>query len=510
MKLLIMEDEVQIREGLSEGLDWEQFGIDEIYTAKNGEVGLELAKRCKLDIILTDIRMPRMDGIQAVKRLRKYLPKCSIIFISAYSEKHYLKEAIRLKAVSFVEKPIDMEELKKVIEEAILEQRENRDQKEQEKKALLYNAQILAGRLNRNLFRDREECRKELKQVGIEEKEYRLFATVLVHYAKGPDREEEARWNLFCLQNEHLCASAPVRLIFGQKQADLLVYHLFLKRENQYMELLDWLSDSLREIRRYYILAGSLQNSVMRFQDSYNDAALLLNRAFYLPYGKVVTGEERDVLMTLDFGGWKADFAEKLMRGCFAEAEEALEDYKGQILKNQKVHFSIVKEFYLYLYGELRRYAEKNSLFLKESLLMETQELFLRNGNFEELHESIHKLLQMTAEAGNEGEDGMIVRIKKYVSQNYENPWLSIKEIADAMGKSVSNICVVFKRETGITLNQFLTDVRIDAAKTLLDNPRNSIKTVAEKSGYTDSSYFTRIFKKHTGMTPSEYRGEVK
>ncbi len=276
------------------------------------------------------------------------------------------------------------------------------------------------------------------------------------------------------------------------------------------MELLDWLSDSLREIRRYYILAGSLQNSVMRFQDSYNDAALLLNRAFYLPYGKVVTGEERDVLMTLDFGGWKADFAEKLMRGCFAEAEEALEDYKGQILKNQKVHFSIVKEFYLYLYGELRRYAEKNSLFLKESLLMETQELFLRNGNFEELHESIHKLLQMTAEAGNEGEDGMIVRIKKYVSQNYENPWLSIKEIADAMGKSVSNICVVFKRETGITLNQFLTDVRIDAAKTLLDNPRNSIKTVAEKSGYTDSSYFTRIFKKHTGMTPSEYRGEVK
>ena len=284
---------------------------------------------------------------------------------------------------------------------------------------------------------------------------------------------------------------------------------LSLKKHNEYAVILKWLKDALGGVKRYYILAGSVQNSFLRFQDSYNDAVLLHNRAFYLPYGEVICEEEKEILLTLDFSGWKADFTEKLMRGHLDELTKELEYYRERILNHKKVHYTVVRDFYLYLYSELCRYAEQNALYSTD-IKPEGQagELFLKNGNYQEIHEGILRLVEELGKSSSEGEDEFIVRIKKYVHGNYHNPWLSIKEISEAVGKSVSYICVVFKRETGITLNQFLTDVRMEAAKILLDNPRNNIKTVSEKCGYTDSSYFTRAFKKYTGQTPSEYRGE--
>lgn len=511
MKLLIMEDEVQTREGLESDIPWKDYGIHEVFTAKNGEIGFELAREKRPDIILTDIRMPRMDGISAVKRLRRILPQCSIIFISAYPEKNYFKEAIRLKAVSFVEKPIDMAELNQVVQEAIEEQCRILLQREQEKKAVLYNGQQLVNRLNRNLFGSREECLAELHKAGIDGNAYRLFATIVVQYIKGEDREDENRFSLFCIRNDKLGAEAPARLLTGQKQSDFVVYHVFMKSEREFSKVLSWLVKELEGVRRFYILAGSLQNSFMKFQNSYNDAVLLTNRAFYLPYGTVICENEGDILMTLDFSGWKAEFTESLMRGRLDELPAKLEKYKTDILTHKKIHYTIIREFYLYLYGELCRYMEQNALYLKDSKPgSQAGELFLKNGNYMELHEGVAKIVKGLMAAGCEGEDEFIVRIKKYVSSNYQNPWLSIKEISEAVGKSVSHICVVFKKETGITVNQFLTDVRIEAAKILLNNPRNSIKTVSEECGYTDSSYFTRAFKKHTGQTPSEYRGEDK
>lgn len=118
MKLLIVDDEELTRNGLISSIDWEHFGITEILQADDGLNGLNAAKEHRPDIILCDVRMPRMDGIEMLEQIESFLPNVCAIFMSGFSDKEYLKAAIKLKAISYIEKPIDPAEISDAIAEA--------------------------------------------------------------------------------------------------------------------------------------------------------------------------------------------------------------------------------------------------------------------------------------------------------------------------------------------------------------------------------------------------------
>lgn len=111
MKLLLVDDERFTREGIYSLTPWKELGIDEVITAEDGEDGLEKALLFAPEIILTDVKMPRMDGVDMSFKIREKFPDCSIIFMSGYADKEYLKSAIRLSAVNYIEKPFQPEEL---------------------------------------------------------------------------------------------------------------------------------------------------------------------------------------------------------------------------------------------------------------------------------------------------------------------------------------------------------------------------------------------------------------
>ena len=118
MKLLIVDDEELTRTGLISAIDWKSLGIDQIIQADDGIHGLEQARLYKPEIILCDVRMPRMNGITMLERLEKLLPDSVPVFMSGYSDKEYLKAAIRLKAVSYIEKPLNPSEVSQAVREA--------------------------------------------------------------------------------------------------------------------------------------------------------------------------------------------------------------------------------------------------------------------------------------------------------------------------------------------------------------------------------------------------------
>lgn len=118
MKLLIVDDEELTRTGVISSLDWKSLGIDEVLQADDGVHGLEAARLHRPEIILCDVRMPRMDGITMLERLEKILPDTVPIFMSGYSDKEYLKAAIKLKAVNYVEKPLNPDEIRDAVREA--------------------------------------------------------------------------------------------------------------------------------------------------------------------------------------------------------------------------------------------------------------------------------------------------------------------------------------------------------------------------------------------------------
>ena len=115
MKLLIVDDEELTRTGVIASIDWKSLGIDEVFQADDGVNGLETARIHKPEIILCDVRMPRMDGITMLERLEKFLPDSVPIFMSGYSDKEYLKAAIKLKAVNYIEKPLNPVEIQAAV-----------------------------------------------------------------------------------------------------------------------------------------------------------------------------------------------------------------------------------------------------------------------------------------------------------------------------------------------------------------------------------------------------------
>ena len=130
MKILIADDEDYTREGLLGEIDWEAFGIDEIMQAVNGDEALKIAKWFRPDIVLTDIRMPKMDGIAFAGEMLRLLPQSKLIFISGYMETEYLKSAIRLSVIDFIEKPIDIAQVQKALRKAAEEIARERKTKE--------------------------------------------------------------------------------------------------------------------------------------------------------------------------------------------------------------------------------------------------------------------------------------------------------------------------------------------------------------------------------------------
>ncbi|MDD2971368.1 MAG: response regulator [Lachnospiraceae bacterium] len=119
IRLLVVEDEAVIRSGIKRHMSWEELGVDEVYTAENGREALEITREKDMDIIISDIRMPGMSGIELCEIFRKRWEKCQIIFISGFTDKEYFMSAIELGAVRYVEKPIDMEALSKAVKQGV-------------------------------------------------------------------------------------------------------------------------------------------------------------------------------------------------------------------------------------------------------------------------------------------------------------------------------------------------------------------------------------------------------
>ncbi|MFC6602314.1 response regulator [Ectobacillus funiculus] len=121
MKVLVVDDEQHVREGIRLLGDWERYGIDEIYEAANGEEALRLIQTYKPDIIFSDMKMPKMDGIELLERIKKQHPTCKTIFVTGYDDYHYMRKAIHFGSFDYILKPIDPEILNQTLEHAVIE-----------------------------------------------------------------------------------------------------------------------------------------------------------------------------------------------------------------------------------------------------------------------------------------------------------------------------------------------------------------------------------------------------
>ena len=268
---------------------------------------------------------------------------------------------------------------------------------------------------------------------------------------------------------------------------------------------------------KHLIAAGNTVTDIFRVYQSYASAVILLQNCFFFPEKTFLT---ENAIRLLSPKGPVPDslhspentFSKYLLAGeeehCFQFLDELFRYYSCNhtFMPNQ------IRDLYYQLFNTLSASRKKNQL---ETEPHEKQDLIVDTLNnaftYEELHKALkEKTAQYFEDAKNsQPENSTIFMIKDYISRNYMNDTLSVKDISGHVYLSASYVCTFFKSETGQTLNQYLTEYRMEKAKQLLSDPRYKISEISSKVGYTDGNYFGKSFKKYSGFSPSEYREKM-
>ncbi len=528
IKLLIVEDEQATREGLLQYVPWSELGVDQIKDASDGLEALQICTHYKPDIVLTDVKMPQMDGIQLAMKLRISYPDCKILFLSSYADKAYLKSAIQLHALDYLEKPVNIEELQAHIRRAVSDCNEEQKQrlKDSDREQLLIDSlPLLKEKFALQLISKplgAEEALAGLSAFGKPIPEHAKFVTVLIKLLELTDA------SLQLVHNSKLPLLEKIESLFatdhrmecfcGFKDMQHMILHVYSERlpqQAQLNELLVLVQQEIQELiaepLRTFIGVGRPVDRLSLVMESYQTAAVATQRQFFIGYNKIVFYRElhSSAQLELDdseidvFSNW-IDTEDKDRAIGFVN--EKAEQFKalGDALVND------AKNFFFNLLLRLFQAADKRNVpltaeqrgkdYLWSVIFRFNTLLELEKYTLDQI-EKFFELLQRKELGGS-----IAFHIQKFVTKHLADPQLSIKSIADSLYLTPNYLSLQFKKESGTTINQYMTELRIDRAEELLKDRKYKLYEVASSVGFQDANYFAKTFKKATGLTPSEYR----
>ena len=486
MKLLIVDDEKLTREGIRDSLGLESLGISQVLLEDDGIHGLKTALEERPDIVLTDVRMPRMNGVQMAERILKELPGTSIIFMSAYSDKEYLKAAIKLKALGYVEKPLDMEELASAVKEAV---DSSRNEKISQAAARLQEKEQL-GHLSLLLSLPEEESLRKAGQLaadlGLSITHTTCFCCIIIDCVTP----------LSALPEEQMDG---IRDYFMEYLTSMDISQAYVLRGDH--RIIVFLHSPERPAdKTLYDCAGLL-------------AQKLLKEAFFHDYGFILT-RNMETAVFRPPADLLLEFSMALSEKQEEEALDIVRRLYESFVPNDMIGPSQVKDIYYKYFSKLDEHGLGSyiSLWQKEGLESESiWEGVMNCTILRELNDLLAAKVRLFFERlrGNSVGNPVVFQIKEYIHKNYAVPSLSVPDVSEYVRLSSSYVCTIFKNETGQTLNQYLTDYRIKMSKQFLSDPRYKIADISSKVGYSDGNYYSKTFKKIVGLSPSEYREKM-
>ena len=535
LKVLIADDEEKVSKLIFHLIRWEELGMEVIGTVGDGVDAYEMILEKEPDVVITDIRMPGMDGIELVERvLQKLDPDKKVFFviISGYSQFEYAQQAVKLGVEDYLLKPIKKKELEAVLHKILgkhhasaneLEEKENLRshlQITQQKVRNSFLSELVDNHRQSILMMDREDIYRkfECRFSG------KYFTHVIVHLFTNTvveDNEEydfllpkiqktmKERMEEYCAEWMSITHNEEVVCLFNSSE----------NGREEFIEQLYRLKGSISNIKaifpRFRVVIG-VGRTVDRLE-RYNESMSSANRAVRNRFSK-----EGEFLLEDDgeiSGGYAAvtdivtsDRKKKLLRNIELIDEEGFRDTLCEIKKELSGHLQNGE----LIYGVYRELVEnfvfgvKNWFHSEEKIT--TRELmkgYLSLYGFQEvfdwLTDNCCDILSRYAEVQKNQEARPIRLAKQYINENY-NRAISLESVSNHIGFNPAYFSSMFKKSTGQNFMDYVIEIRILNARNLLVQTNQDVADIAAKVGYTDLKYFSRIFKKLTNLTPSEYR----
>lgn len=500
MHLLIADDDDYTRVGLMESIDWKRYGISEIKQAKDGAEALRIALRFRPDIVLSDIRMPKLSGIEFAERLAEQCGESKLLFMSGYLDTAYLKSAIKLSAVDYIEKPIKLPELEAAIQrtvELINEKQKNHDLKDQR---MDLQRQKLAGMLKQK-NNNADDLLRLCGETGFPS-DLNYVCLVAWHKSVGDSQETVME----ALQTYWTANNVPA--VCGSLQENHCLSVLaFKKQDSKRIQTL--IHAFLRQNEDLCVGTGLEAADLALVPESFQSAMSALERSFYHPNARYFCFEEK--------------------KNAPQSANSELYPEFFHLLKNDPrklpswfntVCDSFCEKEYPSKDGVLALFASFAQAMLREKsallgrLTPPMYSLGEWESNIQEC-ESIYSMKGLVSgiiaaymeEVESSSKYSRVVRdVMEYIASHYCKMDLDLREIAEHVHLSAAHLGTLFKHETGITMKQYIADYRLDLAKKLISNEHYKINAISGLCGYASASYFTKVFRDATKLTPVEYR----
>jgi two-component system response regulator YesN len=522
-KIMIVDDEYRTRKGIRNQVDFKGLGITEVEEADDGVHGLEKAMIFKPDIILSDIKMPRMDGIGFAFEVRKVLPQCRLIFMSAYTELDYYRNAIKLGAINYIEKPLDIEELKAAIRNAVsdLKQYSNMLSLREEVDVLRENNQHVMMRQLSTLMISHKIKETELLErfdhLGLKIDPSSSFATILIKYIykehldSYEQEEVKNRIDTFLVRASEALDTGYV-WHYKQDQVVLNCWckegHKVLLTEKKLMSMAKNLYLFLTDFCKPNISIGKVVGQINEVYDSYT-SAVITNEKLFFKSGEMIemykkSGESK--VINFELKGLEI-FSKLLEKESKTEAILYAKHLYEKLLRHQDTPINSVKEIYYRHRLEILSFSKSGNPQESDMILNDLNPLTSLTALDTYLCQSIHEFFH---QKDAQSEKNNLTRFaERYIKNNYKDSNMTIETMAQAFGVTSSYLNVIFKKTFGMNINKYLTQFRLSKAKEMLKEEGHHHYTIAQIAiavGYFDPDYFSRIFKKEVGCTATEYR----
>jgi two-component system response regulator YesN len=515
LKALVIDDEDMTRDVLLNFLPWSEIGVSTVREASNGLIALDLALDYKPDIVLCDVKMPKMDGIEFSTQLSEALPDCKIIFLSAYSDKEYLKAAIRLKAISYIEKPLNLDEIVEVLKLAVAESLEVKNKRLQNQQFMLQNlCQSLTTRLA-----DMNNVMHFVKDLNIDFPENSLYLSCIIRiYSSENKSSEECTRSVFTLFNAMLESHKDhfISMISGEgyilcyfKTDDCFDVDALQNKLHEFILKFNEPHPNLEPICKVCIALGYTVLGLQSVYKSYHSAVAALQKNFFYGYNKVISYSP-DTTSPYELNeSALINFSEHLRLHRKHEAVLTIKRLVSSIRNHTNTEPDSIREIFHKLLLIISKFAEHMNIRLpKDSSEFKINKI-ASTITLNELEENTFHMLDNVfshLESKHLDQD-MVAKITTIANENYQDHALSIQFISKKVYLTPNYVSALFKSSTGRTLTQYITDIRIEKAMELLKHTDLKLYTIGKMVGYVDGKYFTKVFEKANGITPKEYRG---
>ena len=510
-KVLIVDDERIIREGIAGSIDWNKYGFSLCGMAENGIDAYEIIKQVVPDVVITDIKMPGMDGLELISRVHGEYPQIIFIILSGYGEFEFANKAMKYGVKHYLLKPCDEDEITNILEKILLEKREE-EKKEKFFSDINDNLKKVLPGVGEQFLRDfimggnysAIELEYFLKLFEINETKLKLVVLKMDN-----DLDATQKFALKNIAYDILNENRIYLSTIFDNSISLLIKSIDL---SILTELLFQIKDVFNKYFKCDICVGvSNENGFENIQEMYLEVQECLKCEFYLGGGKIITeknivfNKTKEILSTHKYN---EVIAVSVKTGNLESLNSQLDRF-FEIIYEEKLEIEMAKNYCIEIFLIILRQSDQEEVSSYSKSIYKISDMSTLKQISAFIKDTANEIAKKNYEDNTENYGTIINTVLNCVQENIQNYELSLTWIAKkVLFMNENYLGKLFYNHTNEKFSRYVIRVRMERAKELIKSKKDyKIYEITQQIGFEDNTqYFSQVFKKYTGYTPSEYR----